>query len=1725
MKTIFTRTLSVLLILVMVLGVVTPAMAATYRPGAQSGPSSSYAGSRYYENYKRVPITGDGRTDLVAIALSQLGYQEGNANGAFSGEVSGRYNYVEFSYNMGDLGLGYGGSDYPWCASFVSWCLYQSHNTDQNSWKDLGRYHVGDYNYIWKEISCSQWVRQLKGAGYYKYSKYEGGSYTPKYGDLVFFQNSGGVAHIGICLYVSGGRIYTVEGNTSDAAGLEPNGGGVYFKNYSLSTSYINGYGVLPYKTNSSVAKIDYSGNNPTPGLYVANAGKYIYATETATSYSWVMSRFTMFEVTQVCSNGRLKVIAKDSNGVTRTGYVMNNSDRVIQLSSTATNAADTARANLQKVITQAEQIWFYDYSEAQIYTIRSVYNTACTLVGDPNATAEDLTAAAASLRNEMAKTGSNTIAQNNQGIYVNGKNSVIQAGDCFLYSPGWNNGLITVDNANIRYTLNVVFTWDATRQINVVKSISYGSGNSTPSIQLGESEWMIACHDWETGIAAGDNPVYYSGTNYKVLSQLSVGDGVKLSGCTALTHNTYVEPGAFLKFIPADATVVHGENVPVQSGKTVLFTPSFNSGVLTAANANIGSTLNILIRWEDSQSAWVVDNKFQGTNGADHIAIVDGQLLLSAHEGDSADVGYPSSSYNWKMLNSAEIGQKVIFSGVSPTDGSTALSIAANISFGDYVIEDEEPEEEVIPSVNLALNKDYTAKDPGDRPHIANLTDGTYATALDFTGGWFGFACAGSAMNTNEEGVGIVVIDLGSTYALDKFRAHLYAGSEGASASVKPPLSMDVFLSNNGVDYVNVGQWLLSDEAAYPTSSFWAEIVNPGYAARYVKFEIAPSGDSTWVFVNELEVYGKDLTGGENVALTTGQEGTPVTGYEGNLTNGLTGDWYGINTATGSGSVIIDLGSRFKVNKVLAFVAAGSSITVPSKISVAVSPDGVNYFKTGELGLDASATTGYWAELTQDPTVGRYVKLTAESQQALVLISEVAVAGTVYTQSDNTNIAMGKTTVFTGYTDSPFTALLNDGLASDVFQYNVNNSAWFAFRNTGDATTGNVNLDNHRGLVTIDLGGQAEITAVRVHLLGGENDLGAVQPDHINVYFSDDGSFFDYMGYCILDRDATGAYWAVLDRSAVPVNARYVKLGIGVNSGTTVLLNEIEINGLMLTQDEANEPGSLSSAALVGSFNSWNTTPNMIILDESLVCGTLQLTKGTHEFKVLYNNEWYGNNGTIYNTTGGVGWVMDPSANNCTLEASQDGKYEFLFNLDTKELKVVYLPETMYLRGSFNDWGTEDVMVYNGDGTYSFTKTLDAGNHEYKIADLDYQYAWPEFNATLELTNRVDVTFTLNIYTGEVTATVVSLNHSYEAVVTAPTCTAAGYTTYTCTICGDSYVDEEVAALGHASYTYSYDSTNQIHSFTCTVCGETVTKTATDGKKFAINSAAPILSDDIIMKYSTTVPAGFEGAYMVFSFNGEDTTVSEYAVNASNGRYEFSFPGLNPQKMGDNICATLYAYVDGVEVSVQIASYSVVKYCDNQLKKTTITAELRTALSDLLIYGECNQIYEGYKTDVLVTSLLSANSTLTPSTFPAEGLDASYNLQKLSGTSLADCTFSSVTMTLGAKVVVRLTVTCTDTSKYTFKATLNGVDYNFTGDDLVPTGAENKYYLNFDQIKANLMGDVITFTIWEGDTQVSRTLEYSVYTYVQKNQTTTNEALANLLKALYNYGEAVKKV
>ena len=89
---------------------------------------------------------------------------------------------------------------------------------------------------------------------------------------------------------------------------------------------------------------------------------------------------------------------------------------------------------------------------------------------------------------------------------------------------------------------------------------------------------------------------------------------------------------------------------------------------------------------------------------------------------------------------------------------------------------------------------------------------------------------------------------------------------------------------------------------------------------------------------------------------------------------------------------------------------------------------------------------------------------------------------------------------------------------------------------------------------------------------------------------------------------------------------------------------------------------------------------------------------------------------------------------------------------------------------------------------------------------------------------------------------TVAAKGHSYTLKVTAPTCTADGYTTYTCT-CGYSYTGDTVAANGHTEETIpAVDATCSSAGLTagkkCSICGVvTVAQTKVDAKGHSYTS------------------------------------------------------------------------------------------------------------------------------------------------------------------------------------------------------------------------------------------------------------------------------------------------
>ena len=116
-----------------------------------------------------------------------------------------------------------------WCCEFAWWCHYTAFGSD----------YLKDGTI--KTASCEEMRKHFVKID--RYSK------TPKKGDFIFFQTTTkGVAnHIGIVVKVSGDTVYTIEGNTSNAAGVERNGGCVAKKSYNKGYDKILGYGHPKY--------------------------------------------------------------------------------------------------------------------------------------------------------------------------------------------------------------------------------------------------------------------------------------------------------------------------------------------------------------------------------------------------------------------------------------------------------------------------------------------------------------------------------------------------------------------------------------------------------------------------------------------------------------------------------------------------------------------------------------------------------------------------------------------------------------------------------------------------------------------------------------------------------------------------------------------------------------------------------------------------------------------------------------------------------------------------------------------------------------------------------------------------------------------------------------------------------------------------------------------------------------------------------------------------------------------------------------------------------------------------------------------------------------------------------------------------------------------------------------------------------------------------------------
>ena len=310
-----------------------------------------------------------------------------------------------------------------------------------------------------------------------------------------------------------------------------------------------------------------------------------------------------------------------------------------------------------------------------------------------------------------------------------------------------------------------------------------------------------------------------------------------------------------------------------------------------------------------------------------------------------------------------------------------------------------------------------------------------------------------------------------------------------------------------------------------------------------------------------------------------------------------------------------------------------------------------------------------------------------------------------------------------------------------------------------------------------------------------------------------------------------------------------------------------------------------------------------------------------------------------------------------------------------------------------------------------------------------------------------------------------------------------------------------------------------------CSCCGTILDAKGSPVKElsadFKFSGVALNLTEDINLIYTVSIPEGYESPYVVFLFNGVEYTVTDYTVRAD-GKYTFKFSGINPQCMGDNVCATLYATCEGELVSRCVAEYSVLKYCQLLLSSPAYSsnAKLVTLISDLLTYGANTQIYRNYKTDALVTDLIAAQGiTLSPSVYD----NTSEKKTLVSGEAVEGLAWRGAGLYLTNAMSVYFTFSAADTDGLAISFTINGREIVYDVSGLTPD-ANGRYTVHLYNVMAHEFDSEITASFVRDGVKVGQTLTYSVNSYViTADGLITDSTLDALIKSIYNYGKSVE--
>ena len=265
------------------------------------------------------------------------------------------------------------------------------------------------------------------------------------------------------------------------------------------------------------------------------------------------------------------------------------------------------------------------------------------------------------------------------------------------------------------------------------------------------------------------------------------------------------------------------------------------------------------------------------------------------------------------------------------------------------------------------------------------------------------------------------------------------------------------------------------------------------------------------------------------------------------------------------------------------------------------------------------------------------------------------------------------------------------------------------------------------------------------------------------------------------------------------------------------------------------------------------------------------------------------------------------------------------------------------------------------------------------------------------------------------------------------------------------------------------------------------------------------LYNDDI--KGYTTVEVKNPGTDTVIGPDGKPMDV-----------FTFDFTGINPQRMTDTLKATVYAEdASGNVVEYQVDDYSVAQYCSNKLAKLGQNDPLRKLIGNLVAYGAAAQVYQNYRTDNLVSTVVSgAVST--------DYTDRLSSVTQYTGKVLgaAGVTIKGKTLVLSNTFAVRVYFTVNkgvDIANVSFKVTANGKTdtvNSFEKDEKL-----GYYYFDYANLNATQLDSEVKFQSLVNGTDVGDMVTYSVNTYLAKKMPNYDKSsnAYKFMAELFNYG------